>query len=463
MTFFSRSLLSIKKRKSRTILLFLAVLLIANIMAGAISIKKALIKTEELYGDAMPIVVSIEEDYLESDTDNTLSPELVTELGRSPYVKSYKYYFDYMLKSQGLRLNDNTGPNDIAPVADLTIKGTNDTVIDLVNSGILKINEGRGFTEEEIKKADNVIIISEEVAAFNNLNIGDTIKMGIDLQNNRGDYFGFTEDTYKIVGIFEAKKEYERDENGELMELANKYLDTIYMPNDSLQNIHLKIMQEKEKHNIEEYDNFRSVAIYYLNSKENLDNFKNENTLKLPKGFAFADNSSNLTTLSGPIQNMEDIADTIVKASIIASVIVIGLIMILFCKERKQEMGIYLALGERKINIALQILIETLIVAFVGVTISIFTGSLIAKNISNQIVENQFVINSGNKKSAYGSDKPTISEIIPEEQEIEVECEVNLDINTILSIYVIALGSITVSVLIPICYTLKLNPRKILM
>lgn len=137
--------------------------------------------------------------------------------------------------------------------------------------------------------------------------------------------------------------------------------------------------------------------------------------------------------------------------------------MILFCKERKQEMGIYLALGERKINIALQILIETLIVAFVGVTISIFTGSLIAKNISNQIVENQFVINSGNKKSAYGSDKPTISEIIPEEQEIEVECEVNLDINTILSIYVIALGSITVSVLIPICYTLKLNPRKILM
>ena len=110
MTFFSRSLLSIKKRKSRTILLFLAVLLIANIMAGAISIKKALIKTEELYGDAMPIVVTIEEDYLESDTDNTLSPELVTELGRSPYVKSYKYYFDYMLKSQGLRLNDNTGP-----------------------------------------------------------------------------------------------------------------------------------------------------------------------------------------------------------------------------------------------------------------------------------------------------------------------------------------------------------------
>ena len=237
----------------------------------------------------------------------------------------------------------------------------------------------------------------------------------------------------------------------------------MFMPNEALKNIHDKIIEEQDKYNIKDYDSFHAIARYYLTNKDDLNNFKNENMAKLPRGFTFADNSKNLTSLEAPIQNMEDIANTIVYASIIVSIVVIGLIIILFVKERKQEMGIYLALGERKKNIALQILFETLIVAFIGISISIFTGNMIAKNISSKIVENQLVEGSNNQKSAYGDDIPKISEIIPEEQELEIECNVTLDIETIIYIYVIALSSITLSTIIPISYTLKLNPRKILM
>lgn len=461
MNFISRSLLSIRKRFSRSIILLLAVLLICNVMAGAISIKKALEKTEELYRNAMPIVVSIEENYLDS-TISTLSPDLVTELSRSEYVKDYRYYYDYYLRSKTLRLNENTGEQDITSIIDVNIKGSCEPKIDLIESGTLNLTQGRLFTDEEIKNASNVVIISKEVATYNGLNIGDTIELGMNFEK-MGEEVSYLKEDYTIIGIVSAKPKYERDSNGELIELANNYLDLIFMPNEALKNIHDKIILEQEKYNIEDYDPFHAVARYYLTNKDDLENFKNENIKKLPRGFTFADNSKNLTSLEAPIKNMEDIANIVEYASIVVAIIVIGLIMVLFIKERKKEMGIYLALGERKRNIALQILFETLIIAFIGITISIGTGNFLAKNISNNIIENQLSSASNTAKKAYGDDTPTISEIIPEEQEIKIECDVSLDIKTIFYIYIIALSSMTLSTIIPISYTLKLNPRKILM
>ena len=133
--------------------------------------------------------------------------------------------------------------------------------------------------------------------------------------------------------------------------------------------------------------------------------------------------------------------------------------MILFCKERKNEMGIYLALGEKKINIALQLLIETLIVSIIAITLSIFTGNILAKNVSNKMLQNQIVeqnnkIENQNNYNSYD---------LIDEDEIMDNYTVTLGINTILMIYIISIISISLSTILPIYYTLKLNPRKILM
>lgn len=79
MNFVSRSLLSIKKRKNRSFILFMAVLLICNVMAGAISVKNALLNTKKSFTDLIPIEVSIEEDYLNflEDKDNSLTEEII--------------------------------------------------------------------------------------------------------------------------------------------------------------------------------------------------------------------------------------------------------------------------------------------------------------------------------------------------------------------------------------------------
>ena len=131
--------------------------------------------------------------------------------------------------------------------------------------------------------------------------------------------------------------------------------------------------------------------------------------------------------------------------------------MILFCKERKKEMGIYLALGEKKKNIAYQLLLETLLVSIVAITISVFTGNIIAKNVSNKMLENQIIEQSTKIENNYNSYELIDSETITDNY------TVSLDIKTILMIYIVAIISISLSTILPIYYTLKLNPRKILM
>ena len=95
MNFIQRSLLSIKERKSRSLILFLAVLLICNVMAGAISVKKALLSTEKSFIDLIPIEVSIDDNYLVflDTAEQGLTEDIVKDIGKSQYVISTRKKF----------------------------------------------------------------------------------------------------------------------------------------------------------------------------------------------------------------------------------------------------------------------------------------------------------------------------------------------------------------------------------
>lgn len=436
MNFVQRSLLSIKERKSRSIILFLAVLLICNVMAGAISVKKALLNTEKSFIDLIPIEVSIDDNYsvFLDNTDQGLTEDIVKDIGKSQYVKNWYYYYKYWLGNKKLE-NGKEIPivgadedNEFHPFNSFDIIGAYKETVIQEDEGDIKLVQGKNFSSYDISNGNNVILIS-------------------------------VEDEYEVIGIFETNKNYERDTEGNLVEIESDYIDTIYMPNDAIKNIHSKVIDEIKRKNADDYDTFSLKVKYQINSINELEEFKSENLSKLPKGYEFNDNSEKYNSVATPMQNMKDLSNIIVYSSIIASVIIIGLISILFCKERKKEMGIYLALGEKKINIALQILLETLIIAIVAITISVFTGNMLATKVSKQMLENQ--INEQNTQTT--NQGYYNSEDIVDDEEVMDNYKVTLDINTIISIYLIAIFSISISTILPIYYTLKLNPRKILM
>ena len=466
MNFVSRSLLSIKKRKNRSFILFMAVLLICNVMAGAISVKNALLNTEKSFTNLIPVEVSIVDDYslFLGDDNSNLSEDIVKKIGTSSYVQSYYYYYKYWLGSNKLEngaeipIIGADADNEFHPFNSFDILGAYKKTVLQQDDNSIKIISGNSFTDEDIKNGNNAILISEQVANKNKLSVGDKIKLGSQIDPYSANS-QIIEEEYEIIGIFETKSQYEKDTDGNLVEIESQYVDTIYMPNDAIKNIHDKVITEVKKQGTNAYDTFSIINKYQLNSIDEIEEFKSENLSNLPKGYVFEDNSESISSVTGPMNNMKDLSNIIVYASIVASIIIIGLISILFCKERKKEMGIYLALGERKKNVARQLLLETLLVSIVAITISVFTGNIIAKNVSNKMLENQIteqstkIENQNNYNSYDLIDSETITD----------NYTVSLDVKTILMIYTVAIISISLSTTLPIYYTLKLNPRKILM
>ena len=462
MSFLDRSLLSIKMRKSRSFILFMTVLLICNVMSGSISVKNALLNTEKSFTDLIPIEVSIVDDYsLFLEDNNSLNEEIVKKIGSSSYVKSYYYYYKYWLGSNKLE-NGSELPiigadeNEFHPFNSFDILGAYKKTVKEMDDGSIKIISGKTFTDLDIENGNNVILISKEVANKNKLSVGDKIKLGSQI-NIYSANSPIVEEEYEIIGIFETKTEYEKDTEGNLVKIESNYVDTIFMPNEAIKNIHDKVDIEVKKQGVDSYDTFSLKVKYELNSIDELEEFKSENLTSLPKGYVFEDNSASISSVIVPMNNMKDLSNIIVYASIIASIIIIGLVMVLFCKERKKEMGIYLALGEKKKNIAMQLLLETLIVSIIAITISIFTGNIIAKNVSNKMLKNQITeqISKENQNNYNSSDL--------NEEEIIDNYKVSLNIKTVLIIYGVAIISVSMSTILPIYYTLKLSPRKILM
>ena len=470
MNFLKRCFISIKRRKGKSIIMFLAVVLICNVIAGSISVKNAMENTKKSIASSMLIELKPEIDYdkVISVEPDPLTEDIINEIGKSNYLKDYYYSYNYSLTSDVLEGVDG----DIILYRELNSKlaydsetyfsivGTSSNKIKEISNGKIKIIEGEVYTTSDIEQKNNVVIISSELAEKNNLAVGSAIT----LRKKIEDYSTFTAVTlkvvsteYKVVGIFESESNQIKDEEGNIINETNPLANTIYMPSSSLKTIHDTYITELNNLNIEYYDELSISTTYYLNSIYDLENFNNENLKKLPSGYKFTDNSELYISSLSPMNNMGVIADYVMYASIIASILIIGLISLLFFRERKHEMGIYLALGEHKIKIALLILVETLIISVLAVTLSIFTGNIVASNISNKMLENEIANNDSEVYyDEYGYE-------IDYEAELLEKYNVSLDVPTIILIFLISIGSVTISTLIPIYYTLKLNPRKILM
>ncbi len=195
MNFFERSIISIKRRKGKSLILFIATLLICNLIAGSISVKKALIKTENNIASGMPIELRPEIDYEKviNKEPEKITEDMVKKISNSPYLKAYYYSFSYYLTSK-TTMSDNGGmlyeareySSEKIAIDDgfwpseqgyFSIAGTNSNKLKEIISGKIKIISGEVYSDEDVTKGNNVILISKEVAKKNNLKVGDKITL----------------------------------------------------------------------------------------------------------------------------------------------------------------------------------------------------------------------------------------------------------------------------------------------
>ena len=106
-----------------------------------------------------------------------------------------------------------------------------------------------------------------------------------------------------------------------------------------------------------------------------------------------------------------------------------------------------------------QILIEVMVVAVIGITLSLFSGNLLAGQVSDMMMKANENQDEYYEEYIYFGD----TQIDLTTEDVIDSYEVNLNSSYVLGFYGIGLLTILISTVIPLIYIVRLNPKKILM
>jgi len=356
------------------------------------------------------------------------------------------------------------------------------------------------FTQHEIDQSDRVVVISQAFAEINDLSVGSIIEfeniahdyriMGFEGSGNfildrHEERFMLAQRTleFEVIGIFDLEHEltyegYEGSIFAGILSGRAELNNRIYMPigvAEDLLNFQRVAMIDVEDelrdlfgdHQADEWTAEEPwlESIFILNDPRDLDEFSAAAEELLPGFWEIRDLRGVQHHIIASMDNILQIADFIVWAAAGTMIISLTLIIVLFLRDRRHEMGIYLALGDRKGKLVSQVLIETLLITMLSITLSLFVGSLLSQNISRNMFERNMI----EQQQSYNEDFEISWELIlfnPGELAVEEALElynVSLGFDTVLLIVLASSITILLSTAIPVAYVVKLEPKELLM
>ncbi|MGH4124073.1 MAG: ABC transporter permease [Clostridium sp.] len=409
MNFIKRAILSVTKRKSKTVLLILMFCVIGNMVLAGLAIQSATAKVGVLarqkLGGSVSIDVDKEKLNAKSKDDSSASPRLnmkdLDKLKSLEHVKAYNYLTNSMALAENFKpikeKNENENENEPNQESGMVKMGDNgepelqktpDLLIDgalfsnlypAFTEGKNKLVEGRHLTRSDEGK--NVTMINKKLADANNLKLGDKIKI-----KDTGK--GKETLDLEIVGLFTDDK----TEHTPMMDVFPSLTpsNTIYTPNSVA-----SLMDSSSK------DTFNK-AIYFLDDPINMENFKKaiKNSGIALDDFKIDAQDSLYKQMMTPIENVGSFSKTIVIVVAIAGTVILSLLINLSLKDRRYEIGVLMSLGESRFRIIGQLLLELIIVATIAFSIATFTGNKVSQNVGNTLLQNEIKANEKGKSES---------------------------------------------------------------
>ncbi|MCL1790026.1 MAG: ABC transporter permease [Peptococcaceae bacterium] len=464
MNFAKRAIAGIARKQGKTLIFLVIIFVLGNIIAGAVSIRLAVTNAQRVLSYKMSPVASLGFDtekysaLLEKNPEleaEAVSLETLGEIGASPYVK----YFDYsarLVVSSSTLTGGRADPFFESSNFFEFIGVNNPELVDLKEE-LIQLVSGRVFTEQETKDLEYVALVPQEIAEMNNLTIGSVITFECGFSYDTGKRRPYD---FEIVGIYKAKT------------MTEEFKDGIYAPNKVLKEMNDLANREVLKDpNISEED-YQSIVetfrIYYttlfiLNDPMDLEAFREETAALVPAYYTVTVASNNLEKLEAPLQSIREVTTLVLYLAVVAAVLTMSLLITLFLRDRRQEVGIYLSLGERKFKVAGQILVEVAVVALIAITLSLFTGNALSGVISEQMLADQMLADQAHESQYSPGDYAYRYQGATSAEQLAEAYTISLNMTTVVLFYAIGFATVCVSVLLPIFYITRLNPKKILM
>lgn len=508
MNYLKRSLCSISRRISKSMLLFLIVLLLGSLISGAISINQATKNVKENIKTDLGALITVQaKDDLTYDFDNWIwngefdkSLQLTSQIEDSfnSLIQDSKIKYAELVYNLALASNDFTSgtgfhhenDNKYYSLSTIKLYGVSQPKFsDIIENNIL-IVEGRSFTEEEIKSGSNVLILDEkfrrikdpncQVDEFNhdsiscefllnNLNVGEKVKLRTDVYDFEHNLIDYEEIEYEIIGFYHALKENAHND------FFTRHDDSgLYGRAYTSQNNILKVTSNYQKKFADKlslrYGNNLDYSISSFNIRltdpEYANQFENKvNTAFLDAGIRDINiycSTDAYEAVCGPLESLSYIANLILVISVGVAILILSLVVTLFIKDRRHEIGIYVSLGERKWKIASQIILEVYLTGILALILSLYSGNFIGQQLSNSILETQIE----KQREVIELKLNKLESVNPDNVNIDVvgkKYEIKMDKNYVMAIFAIGSSVMIISTLVPVAYTLRIKPKDILM
>lgn len=527
MNLFKRATVSMRRQFGKSIVLFSLILILGTTLAGAISIRNAIIATEESLIKRLPAIATLTVDHhalaeanVPFESMDQPSVEQMEAVGSLSDVKTYDLLMETDFFSRDLmraemaidpeRLPDGQSIESIswayegarsrgASIELFRGTGVSNSHITDIEAGLISLVEGRVFTQEEIDNGELVVVVSQSFAEANNLRIGSLLefeniahdypKMGSEGSGNfeldrSEEQFILASQTLEVevIGIFEVIQEIVYEDHQEswhftrtLSEHSNLY-NRIYLPIGVVEDMRGFVSEtilELDEETLQQWRNpgiadlieeQQPTAIFILDDPRHLETFATEASALLPDFWEIGDVSASFNSILSSMDMVLQIANSIQWATVIASAVVLTLFIILFLRDRRHEIGVYMALGDRKRNVVAQIIIEVGLVAVVALTFSLFAGNMIADTISRQMLRQNLTeqMQESNEDEEVPWELTLFNPNVGVEDMMEMY-DVSLDSRTVIMVMSVGVIVISASTVIPIWYVVKLEPKEILL
>lgn len=250
-------------------------------------------------------------------------------------------------------------------------------------SGESKISSGEMFDAES---SDLDCLISNELAVFNGLSVGDTITLAN--PNAEDETYSFT-----IVGIYTNTSSTDSS-NQMRFSTAHDPANLICVSYNALKavtdNSEAVATTSTDDNGSETTTalSMQTSGTYVFSDKTNYENFSKELTGKgLSEYYTLSSNDiNNYDSSLVPLENLSSFATTLLFIILGVGAIILIVLNIFNIRERKYEVGVLTAIGIKKGKVAMQYIIELLAVTFISVIIGTGIGAAASVPVSNNLL-----------------------------------------------------------------------------
>lgn len=530
MNFFNRAIKNVTRKLSKTILLIITFFVIGNFVIIGLSVAQASESAKTLTRQKMRAVVSYVVDYDKfyrdadqiededernkfyenypkitlEDVKNVLKDERVKTANVNTTATAYLGEdLDFVHLNNKNEENNNSGGQSCWIDGDgneqcetyfepnAFIKANYFPSMIELEDGDFVVTSGRFYDQSDIDNGNMVVLVTEAFASHNGLSVGDKIELQFNTYGEWYEEMGITEDDMKaefeVIGIYTHNQAVTPDmPNYDWLSPYENADNMLLMPGTSYYRSMLKIQQRSfdyyaEQNPDEPYyqdpanrpteenivSNLYDVTIL-LNDPLDVDQFVEDYSSQIGEYKKLDANNEEFNKLAKPLDTLSDYATFIIWLVVINAIVIITLVTALTLKTREYEIGVLLSIGASKMKVVAQFFVELAIVALIGFTLSVGSGTIASKQIGASLLENQIESaglnndeddNYNDYFNVWDSDYTTDVSL----EDIVSEYQVTVSPVIIAEIYVVGLAIVMISVVIPSIMIMRFNPKKILM